>query len=88
MNPMTRKRPASYPQDRAWCSKHLARGTPVWCVRAKDTGLVVSFVAKDIRGWTQFEGLAVEEYTVQQMVMRDGLAFFGPESAWPREVER
>lgn len=83
----TRKRASpSLSQDKAWCGKHLARGTPVWCVRDKATGLVIGYVAEDIAGVTHFDGVDVALFTVQRMVMRDGSAFFGPECAWPRRV--
>lgn len=74
--------------DLAWCAKHLARGTPTWCVRTKEAGVVVAFVAEPIETFTQFNGLPVDEYTVHPMFMRDGEAHFGPECAWPREVKR
>jgi hypothetical protein len=81
----TRKRPsASINTDRSWCARHLARGTPVWCVRRKVGGLVVAYVAEDVAGFTQFDGEEVYAFTVQRMYMKDGLARFGPECAWPR----
>lgn len=82
---MNRRKPSfNLSADKGWCAKHLARGTPAWCIKRKDNGLVVSYLAGDISSFTQFEGVEVDAYTVQQMVMRDGSCWFGPESAWPR----
>lgn len=77
---------ASLAMDRAWCARHLARGTPVWCVRRKVGGVVVSYVAADISSWLSFDGEPLSEFTVQRMYMKDGLARFGPECAWPGRV--
>ena len=79
-----RKEASTYAADRAWCARWLARGRPVWCVRSKERGIVVAYVANEIAEWTQFKGSPVDDYTVQQMVMRDGEAWFGPECGWPR----
>lgn len=87
MKPLTRKGATTMAMDKAWCAKHLARGTPVWCIRRRPRhgGMVVGYVAEDIRGWTQFAGEPVDAFFVQQMVMRDAHAWFGPECEWPRE---
>ena len=80
----TRKGPATYNADKAWCGRWLARGRDVWCIRRRESGLVVAYVAEDIKGLAEFEQLPVTEFTVQRMVMREGAAWFGPETEWPR----
>lgn len=64
----------------------------VWCVRLKESGRVVAFVAGEIAqvagdnaSISRFEGLPLSEYTVHPMYLRDGEAHFGPECAWPQE---
>lgn len=76
-----RKGGKNYELDMSWSKKQLLAGNRVFCLRAKDTGLVVLLLAADNNLW--WKGFEWDTFTLTEITMLDGEPKWGYEMPGP-----
>lgn len=79
---LTRDLPAAL----KWCGQWRAVGVEVWCVRRREGGMVVTFIAgtlEEVGTWLSFDGEPLDNFTLTPMEPDpEADARFGVERDW------
>lgn len=83
MERMSKMAAWSLPKALEWCARYLVAGRRVFCVRERESGLVVTYLV-DLQGYASFlfDGRPTDDFTVTEMLWNGTQARFGVERLW------